>query len=151
MFDWFKRHQRLVFLLLWLGSTTYAIGFCITTFKLTELYRLTQYGARTEGIVTEKVPENHQRIKYSFSVEGKNYNWGGFAGDIGKNFDQISVGQEIPVTYEINNPNNSCMGLPETTFYPNLRLSIFISLFPTIALVILAIKFFDIPKSKNSN
>ena len=82
------------------------------------------------------MPNNHQRIRYSFQFQGQTYYWGGFAEDINKKFEQIALGEEISITYEQDNPNNSCMGNPRKTFYPNLRLSIFISLLPTIAIAL---------------
>ena len=116
--------------------------------KLPDTYRLMKTGLTIRGEVTNKQAANHQTVNYSFVVDGKTYTWGGHAGDIGKEFSQISIGQQVPVTYEPDNPTNSCLGDPDVIFYPDLRLSIFASLFPTVMLIFLAFKY--IPELKNA-
>lgn len=142
MVDFHQKKWKVFFwIAAWATATILALVFCIRTFKLTELNRLMVEGVKTTGVIIEKNRENHQRIRYNFSVNSIKYTWGGFAGDLGKGFDQISVGETVLVTYEKENPQNSVLGNPENTFYPNLRLSIFISLFPTIAGAILGITY----------
>jgi hypothetical protein len=134
-----RNWKPILWVSIWFVGTLLAFGISVTNLKMLELYRLMTNGVGTTGSVTEKIRENHQRIRYSFQVDGKTYAWGGFSGDIGKQFDQISLGDQVPITYETGNPENSSLGDPRTTFYPNLRLTIFISLFPTIAIALNAL------------
>lgn len=111
----------------------------MTNLNIVQLYRLSNGGVKTAGVVFEKDRENHQRIKYQFSVDGQTYRWGGFSGDLGMEFDEIRIGQQVTITFEAGNPSNSCLGEPESTFYPNLRLAIVGSLLPSLALALFGI------------
>ena len=143
MLRWFRQHVRLVLLVLWVGSTAIAVSFCATKFKLFDLYRLTKSGVVTDGKITDRLPNQHRRLSYSFIAEGRTYQWGGFAGDIGKEFDEISIGERVLITYDPADPGISTLGRPEPSLYSNLLLSIFISLMPTITFVILVVRDLD--------
>jgi hypothetical protein len=125
---------------IWIVATIFSIVFWTNDLKLRELYRLTTIGVKTQGIVTDKIKENHQRVKYSFRVDGVTYVWGGFAGDINKKFDQVSIGEVVPIVYEPNNPQNSAMGDPISSFYNELAFGIFASLMPTFAALVFGIR-----------
>ena len=144
-------NKKLVFVLLWLCSTSITAIFCVATFKLPKLYRLIEYGVRAQATVTEKLPDNHQGILYSFEVDGRKYSRGDVSLYLDKDFEQISIGDVVPVTYEKDNPENSILGNPEPVFYSYAKFSVFISFFPTIALIIFALKYFNLPEDTKSN
>jgi hypothetical protein len=123
----------------WIIATIGFAGFAAANLKLPSLFRLLTGGVETGGVITDKIRENHQRIRYSFTVDGHTYTWGGFSGDIEKTFDQVNVGDPVSITYEKDNPTNSCLGDPRNTFYPNLRMAIFMSLIPTIAIALFGV------------
>lgn len=130
------RWRNVLYFVLSLLATVYAVGFSLTSFQIFEAYQLVRNGTKSTGLVFDKDRENHQRIRYRFTLDGKTYHSSGFSADTGKSFDEIQIGQSVPITYETGNPYNSTIGDSESTFYPNLRLAIFVSLFPTFALCV---------------
>jgi hypothetical protein len=136
-----KNWLSIVWIFIWLLSTMYAVFFGLTNFKVAETYRLLRSGVETNGVITDKMRQNHQRIQYSFKVDEKKYSFSGFAGDLGKDFDQISIGEKVKVIYESTNPSNSCLGNCENIFYAELRFVVFLALIPTIAIILLQVSY----------
>jgi Protein of unknown function (DUF3592) len=70
----------------------------------------------TTGIIEEKIPENHLGFNFSYKVDGKNYSGSSYAGQIGRQFEQIQLGDSVTVFYEKNNPANQILENPQTLF-----------------------------------
>ena len=95
-------------------------------------YYLTRRGVQTIGQVTSKDPEEHRTVHYSYVVEGKTYSWGGFSGDIGRDFDEIKVGDLVACVYDPLKPSSSTLGDPCPQLSSLVRGAIFFTLFPTL-------------------
>lgn len=119
-------------IIIWIAASIFAMYLSNRVFFLTESYSLVRNGIPIEGTVMEKRENQHQLIKYSYSVEGREYTEGSQNWDIGRKFTEIQMGEKVPVYYDATNPANSSLGDPKGIFYPNLRGAILISLSPTI-------------------
>jgi len=95
----------------------YTFFFCAIYPKWHELERLTHKGIQTRGRVTAKEPFNHQVIRYEYRVDSGRYAGSSSAGFGGlPQFDQIRVGDEVPVTYLPESPSVSVAGNPRDLY-----------------------------------
>jgi hypothetical protein len=94
---------------LMIGLLTSIGIFAVTSqyFKVTSLYRMAYYGKTAPGWITEKEPENHYLVAYSFKVDGQIYTGEGGVGL--NNFAQVKVGDQLNVIYDPYDPSNSCL------------------------------------------
>ena len=77
-----------------------------------KLDALKNFGKRTYGVVARKKPEDHRSIIYYFQVDGVQYTGSGGALRGNPEFDQLSVGDQVLVTYDEQYPLNSFLGDP---------------------------------------
>ena len=131
------RHFRVRLFLIWLGSAV-AITLILGSINWPKYYRLAKQGVLTEGSVTQKEPENHQIIRYSYFV-GKNiYNGVGHDGFGNPSFEEINVGERVKVHYLPKNPEISCLGNPsqllENETIPIIGAAL---VFPSLAIVLI--------------
>lgn len=70
-------------------------------------------GIRTKAVVTALEPGNHQAVRYSFVVAGRNYSGVGRAGFGNPEFGQLYLGEDLIISYAASNPDESCLGIPE--------------------------------------
>jgi hypothetical protein len=110
--------------------------------KWHELELLTHKGVQTRGRVTAKEPFNHQGIRYEYRVGPGRYTGMSSAGFGGlPPFDQISVGDEIAVTYLPESPSVSVAGNPKDLYASwSGLLFIIMPLFAAIGVVIMVVR-----------
>ena len=70
----------------------------------------------TKGAIIEKLPNDHLGIKFTYKVEGNNYEGQSTAGTIGRAFESIQLGDTINVFYDTKNPNTSTLDDPKIVF-----------------------------------
>ena len=116
----------------WLILTLGCAVFATIKLDIPRYYFLTSRGVQTIGQVTSKDPEEHGTVHYSYVVEGKSYTWGGFSGDIDRDFDEIKAGDPVPCVYDPVKPSSSSLGDPRPQFDSLVRGAIFFTLFPTL-------------------
>lgn len=104
--------------------------------------RLVIHGRRTEGWVTLKEPDNHQNVHYTFIVNSQTYTGIGHGRQGGlPDFEQVQVGQKVPVVYDPADPNVSSMGDPGKLLRSGNFLTIAIAItFPAFILAALWVK-----------
>jgi hypothetical protein len=71
---------------------------------------LQNHGVRTFGTVTVADQSNHDHFEYSYTVKGSQYSGdsGSFTSAESQDASQYQVGQHIPVTYDAEDPQQSC-------------------------------------------
>jgi hypothetical protein len=71
---------------------------------------LQAHGVRTVGTVTVADQSNHDHFEYSFIVNGLQHSGdsGSFTSAVAEDASQYQVGQHIPVTYDAEDPKQSC-------------------------------------------
>jgi Protein of unknown function (DUF3592) len=97
--------------LVFIGS--YALFFTQAYPEWEQLNGLSVRGARTTAEVVGKEPNNHQTIRYAYTVDGQSYTGQGLTGRGGvPAFEQVNVGDSIVITYLPANPVESGPGYP---------------------------------------
>jgi hypothetical protein len=71
---------------------------------------LSKSGLVVQGLASEKKP--HESIGYSFEVNGRSYHCVGKTGVRLPSFDQISIGDTVPIHYLPEHPEVNCVGDP---------------------------------------
>ena len=79
---------------------------------LPKYYRLNKYGVEVQGTVILKEPEQHQRIEVQYEVNNNKLKAGGGAGDFDKDFSSVKLQEKVPVYYNPEYPEESCLGNP---------------------------------------
>jgi hypothetical protein len=71
---------------------------------------LQSHGIRTTGTVTVADQSNHDHFEYSYKVKGTQYSGdsGSFTSAESEDASQYQVGEQIPVTYDGQDPQQSC-------------------------------------------
>jgi len=102
-----------------------------------EYYHLAQNGVSTQGKIIAKEPRNHQRLHYSFTVNGQDFTGTGHGLQGGiPSFEAIQVGDRVLVFYDASNPHVSRLGDPKKEVASAKRSILFVSLiFPTLILL----------------
>jgi hypothetical protein len=116
------------------------VGAIITAvvFNPFQYYGFIRAGVQTMALVTDKEPENHGLIHYSYVVEGKTYSAVGHAGYGNPYFKNIEIGQEIIAFYDPRDPSRSILGNPKEHFKTNLEAVLAgMVLFPILVLYVL--------------
>ena len=93
---------------------------------------LARHSVRTVGNVTAKEPDNHNFIRYSFSVDHNLFSGVGNAGGENPSFDDLKVGDPVTVYYDPNNPDNSFLGDPKRQAASATAGLIFITVFGSL-------------------
>src|ERR1044072_589904 len=75
--------------------------------------RLTRHAQIVDGTVILKERENHMSVWCEYKVDGQMFKSAGRAGDVGKTFEAIQIGEIVPVYYDPMNPAASTIGNPE--------------------------------------
>jgi hypothetical protein len=105
-------------------------------------YRRLKHGFRTHGVVTALEPGNHQSVRYQFEVGGRSYSGVGSAGFGNPDFESISVGSSVIVYYLSDNPNESCLGIPDERIDNEVgALGLAAVFFPILAIGVLTYRF----------
>src|SRR5262245_17046407 len=94
----------LLTLLIWIASTVVFALIGVVVMDWEKWHSLAKYGVATEGIVEDKEPENHNFIRYSYSVHANHYSGLGSAGGENPNFDQLIIGELVKVVYDPRDP-----------------------------------------------
>lgn len=129
----YRRNRMLV--LLWLSLTIASAISGAAILNVRKFYLLSKRGTLTEGQVTKTEAQNHQSVYYSYSIDQRSYSGGGDAGDINRSFDEVAVGDKVPVTYDSLSPASSCLGNPDEELRSLMHGVVFISLFPTFGFI----------------
>ncbi len=58
----------------------------------------------TSGKISETFPDNHQGIDFSYKVDGHDYSGSSYAGQIGRSFASIQLGDAVTVFYAKHHP-----------------------------------------------
>ena len=106
------RERYFIYCALWLGS-----AFLFTAFgaaDAVEYYRLRRQGIPTEGRAVAQAP--HYQITYSFEVNGAAYQGVGMTGFGTAPFEQIRIGDKLPVYYLSKDPKINCLRSPDKLF-----------------------------------
>jgi hypothetical protein len=132
----FKRAANLV--VIWL---VFAVVFA---FVLGAIFRppydqLARDNVPTVGWITLKEPKNHQNVHYAFSADSQIHEGVGHGGEGGiPAFDELQIGQKVPVFYDSANPKLSSLGDPNQLLRKANLLtasgSILFSIFAVVAL-----------------
>src|SRR5260370_12160959 len=69
--------------------------------------RVAHTGLHTHGHVTAKEPGDHHLIRYTFSVDSREFTGAQMASVVAIPFDAVSVRDPLPVTCDARNPNVS--------------------------------------------
>src|SRR5437868_14758424 len=77
------------------GLVVAAIG--LLFLNIPKFYSLVRSGRETTGTVTMKERENHMAIRIAYEVEGQKLFTVGSAGNIGRTFESIEIGEKVPV------------------------------------------------------
>jgi uncharacterized protein DUF3592 len=127
-------------LIFWLLSTLCAIALGVFMLEVPKYYAFETRGLKTEGRIIELQPQNHRAVVYRYQVDGRGFTGSGRAGDVYREFDELRVGQEIPVIYDPDDVSISCMGDPQRQLSSRLRGTAFLSAMPSLAMIILMIR-----------
>src|SRR5205814_2228085 len=76
------------------------------------LYRLSKYGLTSSASITEKEANNHQFVRYKFNVGPEVYYGEGRLWPGTPSFDDLTVGDRVPVYYLADDPSVSTLGDP---------------------------------------
>ena len=132
--------RTLVLVLLWICLTAACAIGGAAILNLRKFYLLSGRGVSTQGQITKTEPENHAAIYYSFSVGQQTYSGVGSAGNMNRKFDEVSVGDKVPVVYDPVNPEASCLGDPNKQLTSLTHGVVFISIFPTLSFLVYYVK-----------
>ncbi len=66
----------------------------------------------TKGAVSEKHPNDHLGISYTYEVDGHLYTGASYAGQLNRVFDEIRLGDLVTVFYDEHRPSNSTVEVP---------------------------------------
>lgn len=99
-------------------------------------YRLSKYGIETLGTVISKEENNHQYIRVEYKIDNNKFITGGHAGDFGKSFFTVKLNEKVPVYYNPDEPEESCLGKPDSHLNRSIKGTCFVSTFPIIILII---------------
>jgi hypothetical protein len=105
-----------------------------------KFYGLSNRARVINGAVTAKEPENHMSVWFEYNVDGQMFRSAGRAGDIGKSFETIQIGEIVPVYYDPLNPAACTMGKPDRYLESSLFGTGFILVGVTILFLIFMIK-----------
>ena len=113
-----------------------------------EHYRLKTKGIEVQGRVTAKEPQNHQSVRYTYTVERQNYNEIGRAGRGNSSFESIKIGDPFIVYYDPDKPSSSVSGYPDYYFQDSIAGAAFlVVVFPLFAVIGLYVKGYLKPKN----
>ena len=107
---------------------------------LPKYYRLNRYGVETQGKVISKEKENHQFIRVEYEVNNRKFETVGNAEDFGKVFFTVKLHEDVPVYYNPDAPEESCLGKPNSQLKESIMGVCFISLTPIFLYIIFIIK-----------
>lgn len=126
-----------IYFFVWLGLAFILAGFVGR--QAFNYYRLRNRGVLAEGVALGRKP--HDQIEYSFMVEGRVYTNVGIPGMGAPRFEEIAVGQRLPVYYLPQSPEVSCLGDPGKLLHNELPpVLLVIVLFPSAIVGIFALK-----------
>ncbi len=143
-----KNKYIYIYVAIWLTlvSVSFFVGIFLTDGL--EHYRLKTKGIEVQGRVMAKEPQNHQSIRYSYTVERQNYNQIGMAGRGNASFEGIKVGDPFIVYYDPDNPSSSVSGYPNYYIQNSIAGTAFMMIvFPLFAVIGLYVKGYLKPKN----
>lgn len=107
---------------------------------LPENYRLNQYGIETRGTVVSKDEKNHRYIEVKFKANYQDFTAGGRAEHFGKTFFTVKLGEEVPVFYNPEFAEESCLGNPNQHFNSSLVATCFVTTFPAFFFIVSVVR-----------
>jgi hypothetical protein len=109
--------MKTIAIFLVVAIAVYVFFGCVTYPQWKDYERLVHAGSKTRGRVIAKERENHQNVRYEYSVESKIYSGRSRVGVGGlPPFSQVMIGDEIPITYWPGRPSVSLPGDPAEVF-----------------------------------
>ena len=114
----------LVFVLILLGTT----GLTAYLVDLPKFYSLNQNVRSGTGKVISKERANHMSIGFQYQVDDQVFSSIGNAGDIGRTFDSVEVGDSLPISYDTSNPQSAVIGQPQKYLFSAIRGMVFVFL-----------------------
>jgi Protein of unknown function (DUF3592) len=127
---------------LWAIFTVLAAAIAAIVFEVPKHARLLASGVEVRGGIIALQPDNHGSVIYEYETGGYSYKGAGHAGDIGANFDDLRVGQEVPVFFDPERREVSCLGEPSEHLNSLLFLTAFLASSPTLFVVALKVRKF---------
>ena len=124
----------------WLICTVLAAASASVVFEVPKYTRLLVSGHETTGRIADLQPERHGSVIYEYQVVGHSYKGAGHAGDIPAHFDELRVGQEVPVFFNPRSEDVSCLGEPGKHVRSLLMLTLFLATAPTFFLLAIAVR-----------
>ena len=106
------RRKILRLFVLWFALVCVCAGIAMAFFRPLVYWRFASTGVETKAMVTDKEPENHGLIHYSYAVGGQEYYAVGHAGYGNPDFRSIAIGQELIAFYDSSEPSRSILGNP---------------------------------------
>ena len=110
------KKTALVLVLTWLIFALIFFFGAIFALDGVKYFRLANEGVETQARVTAKEPDNHFFIRYSYTVNGHEYQGIGSAGRGNPDFESIKVGDPFRVFYDPSDPTISVTGNPSVQF-----------------------------------
>jgi hypothetical protein len=105
-----------------------------------KFYSLVRNAHCTTGTVVAKQPENHMLVQFKYEVNGEIHTSGGRAEDVGRSFDSVQIGDEVPVYYDTSHPASATMGDPNKYLSAGLRGTAFILIGLTVCFFMYILK-----------
>ena len=118
----------LITFIIWLTLTVIFALFGMVVLDWQKYRRLAKYGVAIEGRVIAKEPDNHQFIRYSYSVGQQSYSGLGNAGRGNPAFERLNIGDSVKVFYDPDDPKVSFLGDPKDQSESNTRGVLFFTL-----------------------
>jgi hypothetical protein len=131
-----KKHRLLSFLLIWF-ETGLASTAVLGRINMPRLVALTRNGESVTGTIVQLEPGNHRIVRYTYTVDGQVYEAStGYLGGGVPRFEQLQVGDVVPVTYLPEAPFKSVLGDPWPQLVNELVFLLMVALiFPPIAML----------------
>jgi hypothetical protein len=124
------RRNQLINLAAWLGLLL-AIALCGAGIDFKPIMLGMDYKT-AKGTITNKFPNNHLGISFDYEVDGRIYEGAGYAGQVGRAFEDIHLGDPVNVFYNVRWPDSSTLEIPSVLFVRSIgqlvALSVILSL-----------------------
>ena len=115
-----------------------------------DLRRFSENGVAVYGEVTGKDPADHQRVEYSYHVDGVSYHGKGQGGSGNPSFQDLQIGQQVVVFYDPARKESSFLGYPQIDLKRNEQfawaITIFFPVFPTLIAIGVSLLIWSIEK-----
>jgi len=127
---------------LWGILTVLAAASASIVFEVPKYTRLVVSGVGVSGRIVALQPENHGTVIYEYETLGRSDKGASHAVDIGAHFDDLRLEQEVPVFFDPERKEVSCLGEPRKHLRSLLILTAFLASAPTLFVLALKIRKF---------